>query len=131
MNSKTLANLPSLHLYHEEDLANLIYIEGTLERPGDSGESGEMKLVCFGDENMIFNLYEQFRDKLVDFIAKIILTQYFESTMGTMIKTPFINKNHPNAGPWSAIGVIKMLQVPNIKLGGNQNLRSKIATSIE
>jgi len=131
MNSKTLANLPSLHLYHEEDLANLIYIEGTLERPGESGESGEMKLVCFGDENMIFKLYEQFRDKLVDFIAKIILTQYFESTMGTMIKTPFINKNHPNAGPWSAIGVIKMLQVPNIKLGGNQNLRSKIATSIE
>jgi hypothetical protein len=110
------------------DLACLVYLEGTLERPS---ASGEMKLVCIEGEKGLAKLYEYHRNGLSQHIAKIILKQFYESTIGTMMKTPFINKDHPTAGPWSANGVMKMLQVPDLTLGGNQRLRSRISTAME
>lgn len=128
MTTLALVNSPNQHPCHDEDLANLIYIVGTPERPS---ASGEMKLVCIYGAQMLAKLYEYHGNELSHHIAKIILEQFYESTMSTMMKTPFINKAHPTAGPWSAIGVMKMLQVPDLNLGGNQRLRSRIATAME
>ena len=128
MNTLTLVKLPNHDPCHDEDLTSLIYIEGTPEHPS---VSCEMKLVCVGGSKILTKLYEFHRSKLSNHISKIILTHFYESTMGSMMKTPFINKNHPTAGPWSASGVMKMLQVPQLFLGGNQNLRSRIATAMD
>jgi len=128
MNTLALVKLPNHDPCHYEDLTSLIYIEGTPENPS---ASGEMKLICVGGLKTLTKLYELHRSELSNHISKIILTHFCESTMGTMMKTPFINKNHPTAGPWSAMGVMKMLQVPQLSLGGNQNLRSRIATAME
>ena len=110
-----------------EDLTSLVYLTGTLEHPSPSGE---MKLVCAG-QACLAKLYEIHGNRLCQHIAKIILKQFYESVMSTMMKTPFINKDAPTAGPWSAVGVMKMLQIPDLSLGGNQRLRSRIATAIE
>ena len=128
MNTLTLVKLPNHDPCHDEDLTRLIYIEGTPEHPS---ASGEMKLICVGGFKTLTKLYEFHQSELSNHISKIILKHFYESTMGSMMKTPFINKNHPTAGPWSASGVMKMLQVPQLFLGGNQNLRSRIATAME
>jgi hypothetical protein len=114
--------LPNVHL------TSLVYLTGTLEH---HSPSGEMKLVCAGQSPGLAKLYEIHGNGLCQHIAKIILEQFYESVMGTMMKTPFINKDAPTAGPWSAVGVMKMLQIPDLSLGGNQRLRSRIATAIE
>ena len=128
MNTLALAKLPNHDPCNDEDLTSLIYIEGTPEHPS---ASGEMKLLCVGGLKTLTKLYESHQRELSNHISKIILTHFYESTMGSMMKTPFINKNHPTAGPWSASGVMKMLQVPQLALGGNQNFRSSIATAME
>ena len=72
-----------------EDLTSLVYLTGTLEHPSPSGE---MKLVCAG-QACLAKLYEIYGNRLCQHIAKIILKQFYESVMGTMMKTPFINKD--------------------------------------
>ena len=128
MNTLTPVKLPNHNPCHDEDLTNVIYIEGTPEHPS---ASGEMKLVCVGGLKTLTKLYEFHHSELSNHISKIVLKHFYESTMGSMMKTPFINKNHPTAGPWSASGVMKMLQVPQLALGGNQNFRSSITTAME